>query len=61
MIGLLTKYNISNLFQSGHRENRQTLDNHTYLVVSAYQAKIENPRNKMCAVVFDISKAFVKV
>jgi hypothetical protein len=57
----LTKYKIINKFQSGFRKNRQTLDNLTLLVESANQAKIENPRNKVCAVVFDISKAFDKV
>jgi hypothetical protein len=33
----------------------------TYLVESASQAKVENPRNKICVVVIDISKAFDKV
>ncbi len=49
----LAKYNVINLFQSGFREKRQTLDNLSYLVESANQAKVENPRNKVCAVVFD--------
>ena len=30
-------------------------------IIRASQAKVENPRNKICAVVFDISKAFDKV
>jgi len=57
----LAKYKMINKVQSRFRKNRKTLDNLTLLVESANQAKIENPRNKVCAVVFYISKAFDKV
>jgi hypothetical protein len=56
----LDKYKIINKYQPDCKENRQTLDNLSYLVESANQARIENLRNKVYAVVFEISKAFDK-
>ncbi len=57
----LNYHNIISQFQSGFQKSRQTLDNLFYFAEKAHNAHNSNPKNKACAVVFDISKAFDKV
>ena len=61
----LDKFNLHNnsisIFQSGFQKNRTTVDNHLYFTEKFYQAQAINKNNKVCGVIFDISKAFDKV
>lgn len=57
----ILNHNLIDPLQSGFQKNRSTMDNLIYLAEKIYRAQDSNSKNKVCGVVFDISKAFDKV
>lgn len=57
----LEKYNLINIYQSGFRKHRKTLDNIIHFTEATCRARAIKSDNKVCGVVFDIAKAFDKI